>query len=130
MIYNFLYNLKPKEKGTGLMSINMEKTYKGLFCSYNMDNGNPPLENRIWQIQNPYLYDNHKHIKINDYVFIRSNFINSCVGKKMTNGFSYLKNHRSLYKYFLPTIYQSEFGISETPSIGYYARDCRVQSNI
>ena len=130
MSYILLYNLKPKEKGTGLMSINMEKTYKGLFCSYNMEGGNPPSENRIWQIQNPYLYDNHKYIKNQDHVFIRDGFINSCVGKKMTNGFSYLKNHRSLYKYFLPTIYQSNFGISDVPSIGYYARDCRIQSNI
>lgn len=48
----------------------------------------------------------------------------------MTNGFSYLKRHRSIYNYFLPTIYQSNFGISNEPSIGYYARDCRIQSNL
>lgn len=47
----------------------------------------------------------------------------------MTNGFSYLKSHVGTFKYFLPDIYQTDFGIADEPSIGYYVRDCRIQSN-
>ena len=70
---------------------------------------------------------NHDCVSRNgDYVFIRERFSDFFVGRKMTNGFSYLKRHRGTYKYYLPTIYQSSFGVSDEPSVGYYARDCRV----
>ena len=50
-MYNLIYKLKPLELGTGLMSVNMEKTYMGLFRSYDIGrDGNIPLENRIWQL--------------------------------------------------------------------------------
>ena len=68
--------------------------------------------------------------RANDHVFIRDKFSDHFVGKLTTNGFSYLREHRLDYDYFIPTIYKSHFGVSDTPSIGYYARDCRIQSNI
>lgn len=41
-MFNLIYQLKSKEQGTGLMSINMEKTYPGLFRAYNMADGKIP----------------------------------------------------------------------------------------
>lgn len=81
-------------------------------------------------MQNPYLYDFSCVSRAHDYVFIRHGFANMFPGKKMTNGFSYLKKHRKIYNYFLPTIYQSDFGCGIEDCIGYYARDCRIQSNM
>ena len=49
-MYNLIYQLKEKELGTGLMSINMEKTYPGLFRSFNIKTQEIPKDNRIWQI--------------------------------------------------------------------------------
>lgn len=129
-MFNLIYLLKDKEIGTGQVSINMEKTYPDLFKSYNIKDNDIPLENRIWQIQNPYLYKYNILNRANDYIFLRKPFSDFFIGKKITNGFSYLKMYRSSFKYFLPTIYQSNFKKSYTPAIGYYVRDCRIQSNI
>lgn len=126
-MYNLIYKLKPLELGTGLMSVNMEKTYPGLFRSFDVGRDkNIPRENRIWQLQNPYMYGHDCISRNGDYVFIRERFAGFFVGRKMTNGFSYLKRHRGTYKYYLPTVYQSNFGVSDEPSVGYYARNCRV----
>ena len=129
-MYSLIYQLKRLELGTGLMSIGMEKTYPGLFRAFDIRSESIPEHRRIWQIQNPYLYRFGKIDRVNDHVFARENFARFFPGKKMTNGFSYLKSHRDTYSHFLPTIYDSHFGVSDVPSVGYYARDCRIQSNL
>ena len=47
-MFNLIYRLKPNELGTGLMSINMEKTYNGLFRAVDIDKDRLPPDNRIW----------------------------------------------------------------------------------
>ena len=47
-MFNLIYKLKPNELGTGLMSINMKKTYPGLFSAYDLDKDEIPETNRIW----------------------------------------------------------------------------------
>lgn len=128
-MFNLIYRLKEKELGTGLMSINMAKTYPEIFQAIDENSENIPDKNKIWQIQNPFLYKKPFANRVYDHVFIREQFVDFFPGKKLTNGFSYLKNHRTKYNYFLPTIYQSNFSCSEYPAIGYYIRDCRIQSN-
>lgn len=47
-MYNLIYRLKPRERGTGLAMINMEKTYPGLFRAFDVTSKYIPVENRIW----------------------------------------------------------------------------------
>ena len=47
-MYNLIYQLKEKELGTGLMSVNMEKTYPGLFRAYDYRTDSIPRTNRVW----------------------------------------------------------------------------------
>lgn len=51
-------------------------------------------------------------------------------GKKLVDGYSYYRKNIDKYQCWFPTIYQSNFEVNEFPSIGYYVRDIRVESNI
>ena len=55
--------------------------------------------------------------------------IQQVVGVKATNGYSYFRRYRQHFDQWFPTIYGSHFDVNDIPSIGYYARDMRQQSN-
>ena len=69
--------------------------------------------------------------RLNDFMFLRKDYALFFQNKRiLTNGFSYYKDNSDIYATWFPTIYQSNFGINDMPSIGYYAREVRHQSNI
>lgn len=51
-------------------------------------------------------------------------------GKKLVDGYSYYRKNIDKYQCWFPTIYQSNFEVNDVPSIGYYVRDIRQQSNM
>ena len=126
---NLIYRLKPKEKGSGLHAIYLQKTYANLFKSINFDEDQIPTKDRLWILHNPFFYNNSLISRKDDYSCLRQEFCSAVPGKHLTNGFSYLKRFYGKYHGFFPTIYQSHFKKNDNISIGYYARDCRSQSN-
>ena len=60
----------------------------------------------------------------------RKEFAKVFPGRKLVDGYSYYRSNIDKYQCWFPTIYQSNFEVNDVPSIGYYARDIRVQSNI
>lgn len=130
MKFNLIYRLKYNEIGSGITAIYMADTYPDLFQSINYANEDLPKNNRIWRLQNPYFYKTSCVDRINDYVMIRKQFTNIFPGKHLVDGYSYYRQNISQYQAWFPTIYQSYFECNDIPSIGYYARDCRMQSNL
>ena len=60
----------------------------------------------------------------------RKQYTNFFPGKKLVDGYSYYRTNVDKYQCWFPTIYQSNFLRNEIPSIGYYARDIRIESNL
>ena len=87
-----------------------------------------PEEKRIWLLHRPSFYNYLRTLRSDDINCVRIEHINSVVGLKATNGYSYYKRHMSRYDIWFPTIYDSQFEKNDTPSIGFYARDMRDQS--
>ena len=130
--YNLIYRIKPAEKGAGLISLAMEQSYPHLFVAHDIANG-IPKNRRIWQLQNPffYKYDILERILNGDFLYVREQY-RSIFPKhiRLTNGFSYYKNNLSEYRTYFPDIYMSSYSCSEIPSIGYYIRNMREESNL
>lgn len=108
----------------------MSETYSDIFQSYDIASEAIPEKNRIWRIQNPYLYKYPISTRMKDVVMIRKNFCNMFPGYHIVDGYSYYRANVSKYQCWFPTIYQSHFSRNSIPSIGYYIRDCRRQSNL
>lgn len=129
MKFNLIYRLKKNEIGSGITTIYLANTYPNLFCSYNEHENIFQLKNRIWRLQNPYFYKTPFIDRKDDFVMVRKQFLKCVLGKKIVDGYSYYKNNISNYQAWFPTIYQSSFQRNEIPSIGYYIRDIRSESN-
>lgn len=127
-IYNLIYRLKPKEIGAGLFAIKLEQTFPKLFKSYNYIDGLPET-NRIWALENPYFYNCTLTDRLKDYWFLRKDIAKFFPVKRLTCGYSYYKSAPELYQSYIPTIFQSNFSKNDKPSIGYYIRDIRNESN-
>ena len=129
--YNLIYFLKQKEIGTGITSIYLKQTFSDLFNCVNCYTEELPVANRIWRLQNPFLYKNIPlQSRLNDIWCLRSKYCNFFPGKRITNGYSYYKQYQQLYTSYFPTIYQSSFKKATELSIGYYAREMRNESNL
>lgn len=130
-VYNLIYRLKSREKGSGLVALNLAQTYPDLFQAIDFDNGEIPEHRRIWSLHNPFFYRGYSMTKrINDFFFSRKKFCKIIPGKPVTNGFSYFKDYHESYYSWFPTIYQSNFERNiEHEVIGYYIRDIREESN-
>lgn len=126
---NLIYRLKPNEIGSGNVAIEMEKTFPDLFKAFNYKL-EIPKENKIWMLENPYFYKCSLTERLSDYWFIRQEFLNFFPVKALTRGYSYYKNYHHRYTSYFPTIYQSNYQVNEQPSIGYYIRSMRVESNL
>lgn len=126
---SLLYRLKPNELGSGLHAKYMQATYPSMFRAVDFYNDAVPQNDRIWLLHNPFFYKEKLVVRAHDYSCVRANFAKAVPGKHLTNGFSYLKRHNECFDGFLPTVYQVEHGMSSKLGVGYYARDCRMQSN-
>lgn len=60
----------------------------------------------------------------------RKEFAKVFPGKKLVDGYSYYRHNVEKYQCWFPTIYQSNFKVNDIPSIGYYVRDIRPESNL
>lgn len=129
-MHNIIYFLKNKEKGTGCTATYLQQTYPVSFCAYDYSKEDIPNINRIWRIQNPFLYKYSCIDRANDIIMIRKEFCNKFPGRHLVDGYSYYRNSISKYDGWFPTVYQSNFGCNSLPSIGYYARSCRNESNL
>lgn len=125
---NLIYRLKPNEIGSGNVAIEMEKTFPDLFKAFNYKIEIPKTD-RIWALENPYFYKCSLTERLTDFWFIRKEFLEFFPVKALTRGFSYYKNYGRKYKSYLPTIYQTNYLVNDKPSIGYYIRSMRSESN-
>lgn len=128
-MHSLIYVLKPKYKGSGLHAQYLASTYPTIFNACDFDNDTIPIRNRVWLLHNPFFYKYSILKRMHDISFVRKNFVKAVPGKKMTNGYSYFKHNKTLFNGWFPTIFQSHFSVNQNPSIGYYVRDCRIQSN-
>lgn len=128
-IHNLIYVLKPEYKGSGMHAQYLANTYGDIFAACEFNQNAIPSRNRIWLLHNPFFYKWPITQRCNDVSFIRKTFTKLPFHKKFTNGFSYFKSSPKLFTGWFPTIYQSHFEANCNLGIGYYARDCRVQSN-
>ena len=129
-MHNIIYFNKNKENGTGRTALYLANTYPLLFKSINIKIEKIPENNKIWRIQNPYLYQYSCIDRINDIIMLRKEFCKVFPGIHVVDGYSYYRKNISSYDSWFPTVYQSNFSRNHTPSLGYYARYCRQQSNL
>lgn len=130
-MYNLIFQLNDVSVGSGITAKYLENTFPDIFKSYDI-NSNPmiPSENRIWRLQNPYFYKYPCLSRINDYIMCRKEYAKFFPGKKLVDGYSYYRRNIDKYQCWFPTVYQSNFSRNDVPSIGYYARDIRIESNM
>lgn len=128
--YSLLYRFKPKEFGAGIFGIHMEECYPEFFKSINYKEF-VPERNKIWILENPYFYSYPFIKRFNDYSFLRRDYTHLFPYKcRLTGGFSYYKMFNGIYKSYFPTIYDVHFSRNSYPSIGYYIRTMRTESNL
>ena len=127
--YNLLYKFKKNEVGSGLHAVYLAQTYQTLFNAVDYEHEEVPQQNRIWLLHKPTFYKYRLVDRSNDINCVRMEHIRQVIGMKVTNGYSYFRKYRSYFDQWFPTIYDSNFGVNSVPSIGYYARDMRQQSN-
>ena len=115
--------------GSGLHAKYLMQTYSFLFNAIDYEHEKIPVINRIWLLHKPAFYKYSFVLRKDDVNCVRAECSNQVPGIKATNGYSYFKRHLYCFDQWFPTIYDSHFKVNDIPSIGYYARDMRRQSN-
>ena len=129
--YNLIYILKPGVGGNGLTAGYLAGTYGSMMRAVELKDADQYDEGRIWILHSPSFFkDGNFTGRANDRMMIRADLSGKYPGIPITNGWSYLMANRGKFKGFFPTVYEAPFGINNIPSVGYYYRDMRVESNL
>lgn len=131
MPFNLIYWLKPAQKGSGQTAQFMESCYPGLFKAVDYEYEGVPKSDRLWIMHNPLSFNFSRVERLfSDYMYIRREYCKMFPCHRLTNGYSYYTRHVESYQAWFPSIYQSHYGVNATPSVGYYARDIRPETNL
>lgn len=131
-MYNLLYILKKDVRGNGLVAEYMARTYGANCRAIDVSEQEIPPGDRIWILHRPGFYQTvlgKFPATPKDFTMVRANLAGNYPGIPTTNGWSYLMSHRKTFRAWLPDIYAVEFGKNDKPSVGYYYRDMRQESN-